>query len=60
MTTPSEPGDGRPDASLSAIMSERRQLINLSYRLLGSLDPEKLRPWTVGHSTRTKPARPHP
>jgi len=30
MTTPSEP-------SLSAIMSERRQLINLAYRLLGSL-----------------------
>jgi hypothetical protein len=23
-------------------------------------NPEKLRPWTVGHSTRTKPARPHP
>lgn len=36
-TTPSEPGDGRPDPSLSAIMSERRQLINLAYRLLGSL-----------------------
>src|SRR5687768_4151931 len=32
MTTPSE-----PDADLSAIMSERRQLINLAYRLLGSL-----------------------
>ncbi|WP_433514332.1 RNA polymerase sigma factor SigJ [Nonomuraea sp. CA-143628] len=30
MTTPSDPG-------LSAIMSERRQLINLAYRLLGSL-----------------------
>ncbi|GII59519.1 RNA polymerase sigma factor [Planotetraspora thailandica] len=37
MTTPSEPGDGRSDPSLSAIMSERRQLINLAYRLLGSL-----------------------
>jgi RNA polymerase sigma factor (sigma-70 family) len=37
MTTPSEPGDGRADPSLSAIMSERRQLINLAYRLLGSL-----------------------
>ncbi|RVX40878.1 RNA polymerase sigma-70 factor (ECF subfamily) [Nonomuraea polychroma] len=37
MTTPSEPGDGRLDPSLSAIMSERRQLINLAYRLLGSL-----------------------
>lgn len=35
--TPSEAGDGRPDPSLSAIMSERRQLINLAYRLLGSL-----------------------
>ncbi|MER7498831.1 RNA polymerase sigma factor SigJ [Nonomuraea pusilla] len=37
MTTRSEPGDGPSDASLSAIMSERRQLINLAYRLLGSL-----------------------
>src|SRR5215475_268614 len=37
MTTQSEPGRGRPDPGLSAIMSERRQLINLTYRLLGSL-----------------------
>src|SRR6267154_683157 len=37
MTTQSEPGHGRPDPSLSAIMSERRRLINLAYRLLGSL-----------------------
>ena len=37
MTTPSGPGGGRPDPSLDAIMSERRQLINLTYRLLGSL-----------------------
>jgi len=37
MTTSSEPGDGRLDASLNAIVSERRQLINLAYRLLGSL-----------------------
>jgi RNA polymerase sigma factor (sigma-70 family) len=37
MNTRSEPGHGRPDPSLSAIMSERRQLINLTYRLLGSL-----------------------
>src|SRR6266542_6642662 len=37
MSTQSEPGDGRPDSSLSVIMSERRQLINLAYRLLGSL-----------------------
>ncbi|KAB8181539.1 sigma-70 family RNA polymerase sigma factor [Nonomuraea phyllanthi] len=36
MTTPSEPG-AAIDPSLSAIMSERRQLINLAYRLLGSL-----------------------
>src|SRR5262245_44534123 len=28
---------GQPDPGLSAIMSERRQLINLGYRLLGSL-----------------------
>ncbi|SEH01059.1 RNA polymerase sigma-70 factor, ECF subfamily [Nonomuraea solani] len=32
MTTPSEPGDG-----LNALMSERRGLTNLAYRLLGSL-----------------------
>ncbi|MFE1230227.1 RNA polymerase sigma factor SigJ [Streptomyces sp. NPDC059442] len=37
MTTPYGPGDGRPDPTLNAIMSERRRLINLSYRLLGSL-----------------------
>jgi len=37
MTTPSEPGQGGPDPGLDAIMSERRQLINLAYRLLGSL-----------------------
>ncbi len=37
MTTPSGPGYGRPDLGLDAIMSERRQLINLTYRLLGSL-----------------------
>jgi RNA polymerase sigma factor (sigma-70 family) len=37
MTTPSGPGGGRPEPGLDAIMSERRQLINLAYRLLGSL-----------------------
>ena len=37
MTTASGPGQGRPDPGLSAIMSERRQLINLAYRLLGSV-----------------------
>ncbi len=43
MTTPSGPtgpavsGGGGPDQGLDAIMSERRQLINLAYRLLGSL-----------------------
>jgi RNA polymerase sigma factor (sigma-70 family) len=37
MTSQSDPGDGQLDASLSVIMSERRQLINLAYRLLGSL-----------------------
>ncbi|WP_433423534.1 RNA polymerase sigma factor SigJ [Microtetraspora malaysiensis] len=37
MTTSSEPGDSRLDPGLNAIMSERRQLINLAYRLLGSL-----------------------
>jgi RNA polymerase sigma factor (sigma-70 family) len=37
MTSPSEPGPARPDAGLSAVMGERRQLINIAYRLLGSL-----------------------
>ena len=37
MTTQSGPGYGQPEAGLNAIMSERRQLINLAYRLLGSL-----------------------
>jgi len=37
MTTRSGPGGGRPDPGLDAIISERRQLINLTYRLLGSL-----------------------
>jgi RNA polymerase sigma factor (sigma-70 family) len=37
MSTHSGPGDDRPDPGLSAIMSERRQLTNLTYRLLGSL-----------------------
>ena len=37
MTTRSEPGHGGPDRGLSAIMSERRQLINLAHRLLGFL-----------------------
>ncbi|WP_374120761.1 RNA polymerase sigma factor SigJ [Streptomyces sp. AN091965] len=34
---PYEPRDDRLDPGLSAIMSERRQLINVAYRLLGSL-----------------------
>jgi RNA polymerase sigma factor (sigma-70 family) len=37
MNTPAEPGDGLLDPGLHAIMSERRQLINVAYRLLGSL-----------------------
>jgi RNA polymerase sigma factor (sigma-70 family) len=37
MTIRSGPGGGRPDPGLDAVMSERRQLINLAYRLLGSL-----------------------
>jgi len=37
MSTLSGPGGGQPDPGLSAIISERRQLINLAYRLLGSL-----------------------
>jgi len=37
MSTRSGPGDGGPGAELSAVMNERRRLINLAYRLLGSL-----------------------
>jgi RNA polymerase sigma factor (sigma-70 family) len=37
MTTRSGPGHGRPDPGLDALMSERRRLVNLTYRLLGSL-----------------------
>jgi RNA polymerase sigma-70 factor, ECF subfamily len=37
MSTHSGKGDDRHDPGLSAIVSERRQLINLTYRLLGSL-----------------------
>src|SRR5579859_2252268 len=37
MSTPSGPAGGRPDPGLDAIMNERCQLINLAYRLLGSL-----------------------
>ena len=39
MTTEPQPGPapGSPDPGLDAIISERRQLINLTYRMLGSL-----------------------
>ena len=37
MSTQSVLGHDQPDPDLSAIMSERRRLINLAYRLLGSL-----------------------
>ncbi|WP_328875294.1 RNA polymerase sigma factor SigJ [Streptomyces sp. NBC_00287] len=37
MSTGAEPGNDQSDPSLGAIMSERRRLINLGYRLLGSL-----------------------
>jgi RNA polymerase sigma factor (sigma-70 family) len=37
MSSQSGPGDDRLDPDLSEIMSERRALINLAYRLLGSL-----------------------
>jgi RNA polymerase sigma-70 factor (ECF subfamily) len=37
MTTGSGSGGSRPDPSLSVIPGERRHLINLAYRLLGSL-----------------------
>ena len=37
MTSQPEPGSAQPDPGLDAITSERRHLINLTYRLLGSL-----------------------
>ncbi|MEU8923617.1 RNA polymerase sigma factor SigJ [Kitasatospora sp. NPDC048545] len=37
MNTPSEPGHDRTEPGLSTVVGERRQLINLAYRLLGSL-----------------------
>ncbi|MBT2511879.1 RNA polymerase sigma factor SigJ [Streptomyces sp. ISL-98] len=37
MSTPSGPGHDRSEPGLSAIVGERRHLINLGYRLLGSL-----------------------
>ncbi len=37
MTARSEPGHAEPDPRLGAIVGGRRQLINLAYRLLGSL-----------------------
>ncbi|MFD7323185.1 RNA polymerase sigma factor SigJ [Streptomyces sp. NPDC059875] len=37
MGTPSDPGHGRSDPGLSVIVGERRRLINVAYRLLGSL-----------------------
>jgi RNA polymerase sigma-70 factor (ECF subfamily) len=37
MTTRHGPGRGRPDPGLDAITGERRQLMNIAYRLLGSL-----------------------
>jgi RNA polymerase sigma factor (sigma-70 family) len=37
MSTHSGPGGGPLDPGLSAVMSERRRLINVAYRLLGSL-----------------------
>ena len=37
MSNQSGPGPGGPDPGLDAVMSERRQLINVAYRLLGSL-----------------------
>jgi len=37
MTSHADAADGRPEAGVDAVMSERRQLIALAYRLLGSL-----------------------
>lgn len=37
MTVPNGSADGTPDPGLDAVMGERQRLINLAYRLLGSL-----------------------
>ncbi|NUK08018.1 RNA polymerase sigma factor SigJ [Streptomyces lunaelactis] len=41
MSTPSEPAHDRSEPGLNTIVGERRQLINLAYRLLGSLAEAK-------------------
>ena len=63
MSTHSGPGDDGPDPGLSAIIGERRQLINLTYRLLGSLaeaeDVERRTPaGTPCRGNSNKPSNP--
>ena len=41
MSTRSELGPGRPGPGPTAVISQRRQLINLAYRLLGSLADDR-------------------
>src|SRR3954469_18858853 len=37
MTEQPQPAPGRPDSGLGPVIDERRQLLNLAYRLLGSV-----------------------